>query len=139
MVMDGSLWLVALFIRFPRVGYFMLRLRRLAIFLNGCWFGFPGAFFCAGVSVMLKGQTAHQSSAETGYLFRVERHALFLGHFDGDAIQILKDACTTNRPSANRKSLDDPGFLARADLFEFDAGFEFRDQVFDQFAEIHPG
>ena len=86
---------------------------------------------------MLERQAAHQTAAQTGYFFRIKRHALLLGHFHGDPLQVLQNSGAADNPAAYGHAFDNAGFLTCTDLLELDTSLEFLDQVFDQIAEIN--
>lgn len=103
----------------------LLNLLRCGRFFDDLASGFFFAFSLRGISFMFEGQAAHQPSAQPGYFFRVERHALLLGHFDGHPFQILQNPRAADRAAANSQTFDNPRLLARADLLELDSRFEF--------------
>ena len=88
------------------------------------------------IELVFIAQAAHEAAADPGNLGRIEGHALALGHADGNGLEIAQERRAAQGPAAAADATDHLGFVAQADLAQFDARAEDRRQVADEFAEV---
>ena len=82
-------------------------------------------------------QAAHQPSAGTGDLRRVERERLHLGHFGGNGLEILQKLAAAIGPPADADAAEHLRLVPHADLSQLDAVAEHARQILDQLTEVH--
>ena len=88
------------------------------------------------VSVFLILKAAHQSSAGSGDLGRIERKILFLCHLDRNRREVAQVGGAAEFSAADPHTAQHLRLIAYADLPQLDPHAEYRSQVFHQIPEI---
>ena len=89
------------------------------------------------VRVFLVLQAAHQPSAGTGDLGRIQGQILLLCHLDGNRLELPKECRTAQLSSADPDAAQHSGLVSHANLAQLDPHVEDSRQVLDQAAEVH--
>ena len=90
------------------------------------------------VGIHLEVEAAFQFAALPGKFLRIEGNVLVAGGGGGHRHEIGDEGRAAQFPAARADAADSAGFLARTDLFHFDADVERFRQHLNQGAEIHP-
>ena len=89
------------------------------------------------VGLLLIAETAHQSAAGPGNLYRIERHGLHFCHFCADRLKVVQKVVTAERASADSQSTQHLCFVSHANLPKLDSCAKYRRQILDKLTEIN--
>ena len=73
------------------------------------------------IGLVLVAQAALQPTASTGYLVRIERRLLHLGHAHADGLELGDEGSATEIPPAVADVAQEPRLVTGAHLFHLDA------------------
>ena len=90
-----------------------------------------------GVGLELVAEAALQPAAHARELRGVERQSLFLGHLDGDRLELLQPRRAAELPAAGTDTSRRLGLVARADRLHVHARVEELAELVDEAPEVH--